>query len=141
MQPFGCLFTAKFLAGGCPLLTPTEHRRWTTDSLMRPVHWAREGALTETCQSVWLLPTRHRRLSATIKIDGDCTMRDKRLRVRIVGGGTGGLCLAQGLKQNKASLKNMERFHAKGILARSATKALFRAIDHVPPLKAAFLGR
>ena len=41
----------------------------------------------------------------------------------------------------QASLKNMERFHAQGIIARSATKALFRVIDYVPPLKAAFLGR
>ena len=41
----------------------------------------------------------------------------------------------------QASLRNMERFHARGVLARSATKALFRVIDYVPPLKAAFLGR
>jgi hypothetical protein len=39
------------------------------------------------------------------------------------------------------SLKDMERFHAKGHLARAATKSLFRVIDRVPPLKAAFLGR
>jgi 2-polyprenyl-6-methoxyphenol hydroxylase-like FAD-dependent oxidoreductase len=39
------------------------------------------------------------------------------------------------------SLKDMERFHAKGFLARAAAKTLFRVIDHVPPLKGAFLGR
>jgi 2-polyprenyl-6-methoxyphenol hydroxylase-like FAD-dependent oxidoreductase len=49
--------------------------------------------------------------------------------------------IGYGFAAVQASLKNMERFHAKGTLARSATKALFRAIDHVPPLKAAFLGR
>ena len=49
--------------------------------------------------------------------------------------------IGYGFAAVQASLKNMERFHAKGILARSATKALFRVIDHVPPLKAAFLGR
>jgi 2-polyprenyl-6-methoxyphenol hydroxylase-like FAD-dependent oxidoreductase len=41
----------------------------------------------------------------------------------------------------QASLKDMERFHAKGLLARTAAKSLFRVIDHVPPLKEAFLGR
>jgi len=41
----------------------------------------------------------------------------------------------------QTSLRDMERFHAKGLLARAATKSLFRAIDHVPPLKSAFLGR
>ena len=38
------------------------------------------------------------------------------------------------------SLRNMERFHARGFLARTATKSLFHVIDHVPPLKSAFLG-
>ena len=41
----------------------------------------------------------------------------------------------------QTSLKDMERFHANGLLARTATKSLFRAIDRVPPLKAAWLGR
>ena len=41
----------------------------------------------------------------------------------------------------QTSLKDMERFHAKGLLARTAAKSLFRVIDHVPPLKVAFLGR
>jgi 2-polyprenyl-6-methoxyphenol hydroxylase-like FAD-dependent oxidoreductase len=41
----------------------------------------------------------------------------------------------------QTSLRNMERFHAKGLLARTATKSFFRAIDQVPPLKGAFLGR
>jgi hypothetical protein len=49
--------------------------------------------------------------------------------------------IGYGFAAVQASPKNMERFHAKGILARSATKTLSRAIDHVPPLKAAFLGR
>jgi 2-polyprenyl-6-methoxyphenol hydroxylase-like FAD-dependent oxidoreductase len=41
----------------------------------------------------------------------------------------------------QASLKNMERFHAEGRLARTMVKSLFRLIDHVPPLKPLFLGR
>jgi 2-polyprenyl-6-methoxyphenol hydroxylase-like FAD-dependent oxidoreductase len=41
----------------------------------------------------------------------------------------------------QASLKNMERFHAAGRLARTMVKSLFRVIDHVPPLKPMFLGR
>jgi 2-polyprenyl-6-methoxyphenol hydroxylase-like FAD-dependent oxidoreductase len=49
--------------------------------------------------------------------------------------------IGYGFAAVQASLKNMKRFHAKGTLARSAAKALFRAVDHVPPLKAAFLGR
>jgi 2-polyprenyl-6-methoxyphenol hydroxylase-like FAD-dependent oxidoreductase len=48
--------------------------------------------------------------------------------------------IGYGFAAVEASLKNMERFHARG-LARSATKAFFRVIDYVPPLKAAFLGR
>ena len=49
--------------------------------------------------------------------------------------------IGYGFAAVQASLKNMERFHAKGILARSATKTLFRVIDHVPPLMGAFLAR
>jgi 2-polyprenyl-6-methoxyphenol hydroxylase-like FAD-dependent oxidoreductase len=41
----------------------------------------------------------------------------------------------------QTSLKDMERFHAKGVVARAAAKSLFRVIDHIPPLKGAFLGR
>jgi 2-polyprenyl-6-methoxyphenol hydroxylase-like FAD-dependent oxidoreductase len=41
----------------------------------------------------------------------------------------------------RASLKNMDRFHAEGRLARTMVKSLFRVIDHVPPLKRVFLGR
>ena len=41
----------------------------------------------------------------------------------------------------QTSLKHMQRFHAKGTLARTATKAIFRLVDSVPPLQAAFLGR
>jgi 2-polyprenyl-6-methoxyphenol hydroxylase-like FAD-dependent oxidoreductase len=41
----------------------------------------------------------------------------------------------------QASLKNMERFHTEGRLARTRVKLLFRIIDHVPPLKPMFLGR
>jgi hypothetical protein len=35
----------------------------------------------------------------------------------------------------------MKRFHAKGTLAKEATKAIFRAVDGLTPFKAAFLGR
>jgi 2-polyprenyl-6-methoxyphenol hydroxylase-like FAD-dependent oxidoreductase len=49
--------------------------------------------------------------------------------------------IGYGFAAVQASLKNMARFHAQGTLARSATKALFRVIDHVPPLKTALLGR
>jgi 2-polyprenyl-6-methoxyphenol hydroxylase-like FAD-dependent oxidoreductase len=41
----------------------------------------------------------------------------------------------------QTSLNDMERFHTKGRLARTAVKSLFRAIDYMPPLKSAFLGR
>ena len=44
-----------------------------------------------------------------------------------------------GFRAVRASLKNMERFHAQGALTRAFTKLFFRAIDAVPPLKAAFL--
>jgi salicylate hydroxylase len=46
-----------------------------------------------------------------------------------------------GVAAVQTSLKDMERFHAKGLLARTAAKSLFRVADRVPPLKAAFLGR
>ena len=41
----------------------------------------------------------------------------------------------------QASLKNMKRFHAKGALAKARTKAIFRVVDCLTPLKTAFLGR
>jgi 2-polyprenyl-6-methoxyphenol hydroxylase-like FAD-dependent oxidoreductase len=41
----------------------------------------------------------------------------------------------------QTSLKDMKRFHAKGTLARTATKAIFQVVDSMPPLKAAFLRR
>jgi 2-polyprenyl-6-methoxyphenol hydroxylase-like FAD-dependent oxidoreductase len=49
--------------------------------------------------------------------------------------------IAYGFAAVQSSLKDMERFHAKGILARTASKCLFRLIDHAPSLKAAFLER
>jgi 2-polyprenyl-6-methoxyphenol hydroxylase-like FAD-dependent oxidoreductase len=39
------------------------------------------------------------------------------------------------------SLKDMERFHATSALALGVTKTLFRAVDRLPLLKSAFLGR
>jgi len=38
-------------------------------------------------------------------------MRHKGLRVRIIGAGTGGLCLAQGLKQDDVEVEVFERDH------------------------------
>jgi len=49
--------------------------------------------------------------------------------------------IGYGFAAVQRSLKDMERFHAKGLLARIAAKSLFRVIDHVPPLKAALLRR
>jgi 2-polyprenyl-6-methoxyphenol hydroxylase-like FAD-dependent oxidoreductase len=49
--------------------------------------------------------------------------------------------ISYGFAAVQASLKNMKRFHAKGLLARAATESLFRVVDRGPPLKAAFLGR
>jgi len=46
-----------------------------------------------------------------------------------------------GFRAVRASLANMHRFHAESALARGITKALFRVVDVVPPLKGAFLGR
>jgi len=46
-----------------------------------------------------------------------------------------------GFRAVRASLRNMERFHAQGRLTRAFTKLFFRTIDVVPPLKAAFLSR
>jgi 2-polyprenyl-6-methoxyphenol hydroxylase-like FAD-dependent oxidoreductase len=41
----------------------------------------------------------------------------------------------------QASLNDMKRFHAKGLLTRTAVKFMLRAIDYMPPLKDAFLHR
>jgi 2-polyprenyl-6-methoxyphenol hydroxylase-like FAD-dependent oxidoreductase len=49
--------------------------------------------------------------TSSITIDGDSTMSYKGLRVRIVGAGTGGLCLAQGLKQDNVEVEVFERDH------------------------------
>src|SRR5262245_4907233 len=40
----------------------------------------------------------------------------------------------------RTSLADMERFHAEGTLARMMTKAVFRTVNLVTPLRAAFLG-
>jgi len=70
----------------------------------------REGALIPK-----LLPKRvvvtDETSSIVITIDGDCTMRHKGLRVRIIGAGTGGLCLAQGLKQDDVEAEVFECDH------------------------------
>jgi 2-polyprenyl-6-methoxyphenol hydroxylase-like FAD-dependent oxidoreductase len=42
-----------------------------------------------------------------------------------------------GFQAVRTSLRDMERFHAEGIVARAFTKSLFRVIDRIPPLKAA----
>jgi 2-polyprenyl-6-methoxyphenol hydroxylase-like FAD-dependent oxidoreductase len=49
--------------------------------------------------------------------------------------------IGYGFAAVQTSLKDMERFHAKGVLARTAAKSFFRVIDHIPQLKGAFLGR
>ena len=41
----------------------------------------------------------------------------------------------------QTSLKDMRRFHGRNPLARGATKAVFRMVDKIPPLKSLFLGR
>ena len=41
----------------------------------------------------------------------------------------------------QTSLNDMKRFHGKGLLARTAVKSLYRAIDQIPPLKRALLAR
>jgi 2-polyprenyl-6-methoxyphenol hydroxylase-like FAD-dependent oxidoreductase len=44
-----------------------------------------------------------------------------------------------GFRAVRASLKNMHRFHSEGRLPRAFTKLALRAIDTIPPLKAAYL--
>jgi salicylate hydroxylase len=41
----------------------------------------------------------------------------------------------------RASLTNMERFHAKSPLKRLTTKTMFRLVDAVPSLQGMFRGR
>jgi len=45
-----------------------------------------------------------------------------------------------GFNAVRTSLADMERFHAERGLSRALTKAVFRAADWIPPLKAVFLG-
>ena len=49
--------------------------------------------------------------------------------------------IGYGFTAVKTSLRDMKRFHTKGLLLKTAMKSLLRVIDCVPPLKAAFLGR
>jgi hypothetical protein len=44
-----------------------------------------------------------------------------------------------GFQAVRDSLKDMERFHAKSVLARGITKTMFRAVDRLPLLKSTFL--
>jgi 2-polyprenyl-6-methoxyphenol hydroxylase-like FAD-dependent oxidoreductase len=44
-----------------------------------------------------------------------------------------------GFRAVRTSLKDMKRFHAHSGLARMFTKAMFRTIDFIPPLKSVFL--
>jgi hypothetical protein len=46
-----------------------------------------------------------------------------------------------GFQAVRDSLKDMERFHAKSVLERCITKTMFHAVDRLPLLKSAFLGR
>ena len=46
-----------------------------------------------------------------------------------------------GFQAVRDSLKDMGRFYAKSVLARGFTKTMFRAVDRLPRLKSAFLGR
>jgi 2-polyprenyl-6-methoxyphenol hydroxylase-like FAD-dependent oxidoreductase len=46
-----------------------------------------------------------------------------------------------GFRAVLGSLKDMERFHARSTLARGVTKTMLRVVDHMAPLKSAFLGR
>jgi 2-polyprenyl-6-methoxyphenol hydroxylase-like FAD-dependent oxidoreductase len=43
-----------------------------------------------------------------------------------------------GFRAVRASLKDMERFHSTRIIGRAFTKAIFRTVDLIPPLQAAF---
>ena len=49
--------------------------------------------------------------------------------------------IERGFAAVQISLNDMRRFHAKGELARTAVKSLYRAIDQIPPLKRALLAR
>lgn len=43
-----------------------------------------------------------------------------------------------GFRAVRTSLKEMERLHSEGILARAFMKIFFRTLDLIPPLKVAF---
>ena len=49
--------------------------------------------------------------------------------------------IGYGFAAVQTSLKDMKRFHAKGLLAGTVAKSFFRLIDHIAPLKAMFLDR
>ena len=48
--------------------------------------------------------------------------------------------IGYGFNAVKTSLRDMKRFHTKG-LSKTAVKLFLRVADRVPPLKAAFFGR
>lgn len=48
--------------------------------------------------------------------------------------------LEYGFRAVRASLKEMERLHSTNVLGRTFTKMIFRAVDLLPPLQAAFHG-
>jgi 2-polyprenyl-6-methoxyphenol hydroxylase-like FAD-dependent oxidoreductase len=45
-----------------------------------------------------------------------------------------------GFRFVRASLDNTARFHSESVIKRALTKALFRIMDHAPPLRAAMIG-
>ena len=45
-----------------------------------------------------------------------------------------------GFRAVRRSLREMNRLHSEGLVARALTKTFFHAIDLIPPLKAAFHG-
>ncbi len=49
--------------------------------------------------------------------------------------------IAQGFAAVRASLRDMERFHAERWLPRLRTRMMLRVLDRLPLLKRAFLGR
>src|SRR5215831_5217268 len=92
--------TFEMAARVVPSLAWSRPRTWSCYIPERDANPSiREGALTQK-----LLPKRVvvtvETSSVVITIDGDYTMRHKGFRVRVIGAGTGGLCLAQGLKQD-----------------------------------------
>jgi threonine dehydrogenase-like Zn-dependent dehydrogenase len=45
----------------------------------------------------------------SVSLGGNCTMKSNPFKVMIIGGGTGGLCLAQGLKSDAIPVEVFER--------------------------------